>query len=475
MRPAEVAIPGLELQGELGRGVHSVVYKAQQSGVSYAVKLPLQGETGAKAKLLTQRFLREAVALARVPHPALPAVLEVGQVERVPYVVMEFVSGETLADRLRRGALREPEVIQLGRRLADALAQIHAAGLVHRDVNPKNIVFDARDDAVRLVDFGFSASWVAGMRADASPAALAYTAPEQFSAARERVDGRADLYSLGCVLFECLTGSPPFSDLDPKRLLHQHANLPAPDPETFVRRVSKPLAALLLRLLARNPDERGLSAGMLRDDLRLLDRAAGERADADDVRVVKGDEAIGPILGREHEVARLCDLWDEAKQGASRVIVIRGAPGSGKTRLVDGLLAQARAESCAAIAATCQQIDPKPFSTIRQLLEAHLHSYDALPAPSRLRSIARLRTIAGDLAPLLAVISPALARVFENSATPHAAEAQHLFAEGLADFLGKLLLELGPTLVVVDDLQWIDASSRRVLARIVDKKPSSGE
>lgn len=474
MRPAEVTIPGLELQGELGHGVHSVVYAARRNGASYAVKLPLQGETGAKAKLLTQRFLREAVALARVPHPALPAVLEVGQVERVPYVVMEFVSGETLAERLRRGVLSEPDAVQLGRQLADALAQIHAAGLVHRDVNPKNILFDARSGAVRLVDFGFSASWVAGMRAEASPAALAYTAPEQFSAARERVDGRADLYSVGCVLFECLAGSPPFSDLDPKRLLHQHANLPAPDPEAFARRVSRPLAALLFRLLARNPDERCLSADILREDLQRLNASADGHWTAHDRGAAHGDGAPGPMIGREPELARLRGLWDEAKQGASRVLVIRGAPGSGKTRLVDGLLAQTRQEPTTAIVATCQQIDPKPFSTIRQLLEAHLQSYDALPAANRLRAIARLRTIAGDLAPLLAVISPALARVFENSAAPHPAEAQHLFAEGLADFLGKLLLELGPTVVVVDDLQWIDESSRRVLARIIDKKPSSG-
>ncbi|HEY6559487.1 MAG TPA: AAA family ATPase [Polyangiaceae bacterium] len=474
MGPVEVAIPGLELLSELGRGSHSVVYKARRGGSLCAVKLPLQGETGAKAKLLTQRFLREAVALARVRHAALPAVLEVGQVKRLPYIVTEFAAGETLADHLERGLLSERQVVHLGGQLADALAQIHAAGLVHRDVRPRNILFDSRTLSVRLVDFGFTSSWVASVRTEASAGMLAYAAPEQFSGARERVDGRADLYSLGCVLFECLTGSPPFSELDPRRLLHQHANLPAPDPAAFATRVSKPLNALLLRLLARDPDERCPSADVLREDLhRLEDSIEHETGTAPAPLARGGSSVVSPLIGRERELSRLRDAWRTAQDGTGRLVVLRGAPGSGKTRLVDALLDDTRVGRGTAITASCQQIDPKPFSAIRQLLEAHLRSYDLLPAASRLRAVARLRSIAGDLAPLIAVISPALSRVFENSAAPHREHGQHLFAEGLADFLGKLLLELGPTLVVVDDVQWIDPSSRRVLARVLDRVPDS--
>src|SRR5688572_17857715 len=151
-----IVIPRVELLEELGRGSHSVVYRARREGRYYAVKLPLYGETGAKAQLLGERFRREAIALARVSHPALPAVMEVGLVGRVPYIIMELAAGETLAERLQRSPLEEQQVLQLARQLAAALSTIHRSGLVHRDVKPRNILFDAQTTAVRLVDFGFA-------------------------------------------------------------------------------------------------------------------------------------------------------------------------------------------------------------------------------------------------------------------------------------------------------------------------------
>ena len=122
--------------------------------------------------------------------------MEVGQAGRVPYIIMELAAGETLASRLLAGPLQEAQAIQLARQLADALGAIHRSGLVHRDVKPKNILFDAQTTAVRLVDFGFAASADARLRIEAPAGTLAYMAPEQLGGRRERVDSRADLYSL---------------------------------------------------------------------------------------------------------------------------------------------------------------------------------------------------------------------------------------------------------------------------------------
>src|SRR5688572_15795824 len=145
----------VELLDELGRGVHSVVYRARRQSRYYAVKMPLFGDAD-HLETVAQSFLREATALARVRHPALPAVMEVGWSKELPYLVMELVAGETLAARLRRGVLAEPEVVDLGIQLADALHSIHKCGLVHHDVSTANILFDAHTDAVRLIDFGFA-------------------------------------------------------------------------------------------------------------------------------------------------------------------------------------------------------------------------------------------------------------------------------------------------------------------------------
>src|SRR6185503_17718738 len=179
MSEPPIAIPRVELLEVLGRGAHSVVYRARRDGRYYAVKLPIHGETGARAQLLAERFRREAIALARVRHPVLPAVMEVGDVDRVPYIIMEIAAGETLAERLRNGPLSEVQLLELGRQLADGLAAIHRSGLVHRDVKPKNILFDPQTTAVRLVDFGFAASADARLWLEGPAGTLGYMAPEQ--------------------------------------------------------------------------------------------------------------------------------------------------------------------------------------------------------------------------------------------------------------------------------------------------------
>src|SRR5258706_11533989 len=126
---ADVRIPGIELLEELGRGTYSVVYRGRRNDAFYAVKLPLRNETGVKLQILGRRFRREAVALARLRHPLLPRVMEVGVVDRAPYIIMELATGETLAQRLTRGRLEELEVVQLARQLASVLAEVHKNGL----------------------------------------------------------------------------------------------------------------------------------------------------------------------------------------------------------------------------------------------------------------------------------------------------------------------------------------------------------
>src|SRR5262249_19413769 len=122
------SIPGIELGAELGRGSHSVVLRGTRDGRVYAVKLPLDVATATEQDLCYRRLLREAAALARVRHPSLPEVMEIGRVRGIPYLIMEFAAGETLAERLERGPLSEAEVVGFARQVASALGAIHAVG-----------------------------------------------------------------------------------------------------------------------------------------------------------------------------------------------------------------------------------------------------------------------------------------------------------------------------------------------------------
>ena len=472
MNPPAIVIPRVEVLDELGRGSHSVVYRARREGRYYALKLPLHGETGAKAKLLGERFRREAIALARVRHRALPAVMEVGQSGRVPYIIMELAAGETLASRLLSGPLQELQALQLARQLADALGAIHRSGLVHRDVKPKNILFDAQTTAVRLVDFGFAASADARLRIEAPAGTLAYMAPEQLGGLRERVDSRADLYSLGCVLFEVLTGSPPFPELDPRRLFHQHAGRLAPSVLDADANVSRGFSGVVAWLLARDPDERCPSAEALTEALDRVEEGETARVNRATHQVPKGIGAgqLVPVIGRTREIEKLRSAWSESHGSAGRIVWIKGPAGSGKTRLAEVLLGDTLAGKRSVLSATCKLSDTQPFSAVRQLIESHLASVEALGAGDKLRTIASLRRLAGDIAPFLCALSPRLAHAFSDEVPLSRFEdVERAHAEGLAAFLTRLFKEIEPALLFVDNVHWLDSASRRVLIRVAGR------
>src|SRR4051794_17332934 len=196
--------------GELGRGARTVVYRVRRGGAEYALKL-LEELSGDTTDTLAA-FRREAALMASIDHPGLPRVHEVGRAGGRPFLVMDIVSGRPLADVLAAGPLPEHRAVALAEDVAGALAAVHRIGLVHRDIKPQNIIVAETGEA-RLIDFGLAAR---GTSADGESAVgtLAYTAPEQSRMLKRTVDRRADLYSLGVVLFECVTGSRPFSAPD---------------------------------------------------------------------------------------------------------------------------------------------------------------------------------------------------------------------------------------------------------------------
>jgi serine/threonine protein kinase/signal transduction histidine kinase/ActR/RegA family two-component response regulator len=471
MAGLSIQIPGVELLEELGHGTYSVVHRARRGDSFYAVKMPLRNETGIKLKILGRRFRREAVALARLRHPLLPRVMEVGVVDRAPYIIMELATGETLADRIVRGPLGEDAVVELGCQLASVLTEVHESGLVHRDVKPRNIVFDASTGRIRLVDFGFAASIDAAFRVLEPVGTLEYAAPEQVSDLRQRVDGRADLYAVGCVMYECLAQSPPFPDLDPKRLLFQHRGHQIPDVREIVPHVSGAMASILRRLLARSPDDRYANAAALLYDLEHIDemRSGGRTTSTYGNR--QRTTSLVPLLGRHKELTRLRRDWADVEAGHSRVAVLRGQTGSGKTRLVQALMDHAIGRGHKTLGARCHAWDPRPFSAIREIVEGNSHD---LSEHDQGKAAEHLRNLAGDLAPLLKVLSPTIATMLVDVApVPQSQDAQHIFVEGLAEFLSKLFREIGPAVVFVDDLQWLDAGSRRVFRRALDRVEGS--
>jgi tRNA A-37 threonylcarbamoyl transferase component Bud32 len=260
----------LELLGEGGMGT---VYKAEHVRMGKVLALKVLRRDQATGEGAAERFLAEARVVSRLSHPHTIAVFDFGELPRGGfYLAMEYVEGRDLAALLRdEGPVGEGRAAGIGRQVLGALAEAHAAGIVHRDLKPANVVrleTGSDEDFVKVLDFGVAAlggERLPGERAGLVVGTPSYVAPEQ--ARGEAVDARADLYGVGCVLFELVAGRPPFVAAEPAELLRAHVSEPPPDLGALAPGTSPRFAAVVARALAKRPADRFASAEEMRDAL----------------------------------------------------------------------------------------------------------------------------------------------------------------------------------------------------------------
>jgi serine/threonine protein kinase len=251
------------LERELFGGGMSRVFVALETtlGRRIVVKvLPNEMSAGVS----DERFRREILLAASLLHPHIVPVLSAGDADGVPYYTMPFVEGESLRVRLaREQRLPVKLALQLAREVALGLGYAHRRGIVHRDIKPENILL--HDGHALIADFGVARaiSRVAGSSAltgvGVSIGTPAYMSPEQALGAQE-LDGRSDIYALGCVLLEMLTGQPPFTGSSAQGVVMRHITDPAPRPSTLVAGISAELDQIVERMLAKQPSDRYANA-----------------------------------------------------------------------------------------------------------------------------------------------------------------------------------------------------------------------
>lgn len=265
---------------EVGRGGMGIVYEARHVALGRRVAVKVLRPELARTDDALVRFEREAKAAAAVGSAHIVEVLDFGrEATGEAWMVMEFLEGEDLAARIRRsGPLSPREVIALLRALAEALRDAHARGIVHRDLKSENVFLARRDgrEVVKVVDFGISKvlddpDATGAPTRDVLLGTPHYMAPEYADPDASR-DHRVDLYALGCIAFEALTGRLPYAGRTPVEVLYQHAHAPIPRAASFAR-VPRGLDALVRRLLAKSPDARPRDAAALLD---ALDRVRAE-------------------------------------------------------------------------------------------------------------------------------------------------------------------------------------------------------
>jgi serine/threonine-protein kinase len=258
-----------ELLEELGRGGMGVVYKARQKDLGRLVALKMILRSQLDSAEMVRRFHDEARAAAGVQHPNITAVYEAGQIHGQPYFAMQYVGGPSLASKLRHGPLPPETTARIVAAVARAVAHLHQHGIVHRDLKPGNILLDEHGQPY-VTDFGLVKLLEGNSHQTTSGAIVgtpSYMSPEQAAGQSTLIGPRSDVYSIGAILYECLTGRPPFrAATQMETLMHVLENEPIA-PHEFNPQVPRDLESICLRCMEKSPERRYANAAAVADNL----------------------------------------------------------------------------------------------------------------------------------------------------------------------------------------------------------------
>ncbi len=263
-----------ELLAEIGRGGMGVVYKARQASLDRVVAIKMILGNHLASPEHVRRFQTEAKAAARLRHSHIVPIHEVGQLNGQDYFVMENIEGESLAQRIVRAKVDVETAVRLVAAVARAVDHLHQEGILHRDLKPSNILLDA-DGQPFVTDFGLAKVFQPGSEVTATAVIAgtpSYMAPEQATGGGSSVGPAVDIYSLGAILYELLTGRPPFGEENPMDTLMQVLSREPTLPRQLNPRIPRELELVCLKCLAKAPGERYASAGAMADDLEHFAR-----------------------------------------------------------------------------------------------------------------------------------------------------------------------------------------------------------
>lgn len=487
--PDRPTLTDLHLGERLVQGANSLVYRAQTSDGEPRIVKILEGEHPSPERIAW--FRREYEILGQLAEvEGVVGALGLGEEQHRWFLVLEDF-GATSLDRLWRGR-RMPavEVLDLALTLTATLGEIHSRRVIHKDLNPSNIVANPHTGVVKIIDFGISSVLPRERLMAQEPAhlegTLAYMAPEQTGRTSRSVDERADFYALGATLYELLTGHVLFESDDPLEVLHGHlARLPV-SPEERVPGIDPMLAAIVLRLLAKDPEDRYQSCHGLLHDLLVCQRR--QRA-LDASGEPQGPFAVGErdvpitlrlpqkLYGREGELRELLGVFGEVTSGGRALALVAGYSGVGKTSLVrelrqpvmtrggfflDGKFGQLeRHEPYAPWLAAFGEALRQILAMDDERLEIHRRTF--------LETLGRNARVMVDVLPELAWLIGETTPVSKLGAL----ETRNRFRLTVQRFVVALARREHPLVVFLDDWQWADGASLDLLEALLGD-PESG-
>src|SRR5262245_11011475 len=467
--PAEIADGRYRVKSFLGQGGRKRVFLAEDapSGADVAVAL---FDTEDVAAAVQTRARREAQAVKKLgDHPHVVRVIDTGEEGGNPFIVSEYMPGgdvESLLAASDGGCLEVDRAVGIASDLTRALEHAHARGIVHRDLKPANVWLDD-DGAARLGDFGLATTEGRSRVSGGSlVGTVAYLPPEQ--ALGESSGPESDLYSLGALLYEMLTGQPPFAGDDAVAIISQHLHTDPVPPSRHRKEIPEALDRVVLGLLAKRPENRPAGAAEVREALEAaLDekskpKPAEEKAPENPLDSLAG----GVFVGRERELEELREAVDTALAGRGSLQLLVGEPGIGKTRASEELATYARINGARVYWGRCREDEGAPaYWPWVQAIRGYARDADPVALAWQLGAGA------AEVAQLIPEVAEKLD--IEPSAGADTEEARFR----LFDSITSLLTAAGrdrPIVIVLDDLHWADEPSLLLLRFATRELGTSG-
>jgi len=416
-----------------------------------AIKI-LRHELSEPQQLL--RFKTEFSTLASLEHESIIKVREYGLLhERFPYFTMEYFAGKKISEYFDGHSW--PALNDVILQIASALHHIHHLGIIHLDLKPSNILVDEKGRA-KIMDFGVAVEsrQVLDRQIRGS---LHYMPPEVLK--QDRVDSRADLYSLGMTLYETVTGALPGYGRPTIEVIRMHLDEEIRPPSSINPRVPPELEQIIMRLLEKDPRQRYVSAAALLHDVAA---AAGKKADAGELLVGRGELFAAPLIGRKAEVAQLAAMIADARAGQGDGVIVAGAEGMGKSRIVRDATLRAQLEGARVFCGRCpinrKTIYAPFFEIFQQMVVAVNPEAD----------------VSGEIRRLL---RPVVLAAEGEEATPATGQKYRLFnriVQAMQDMYGFLSASTAegessasPLILVIEDVQWADPSTAELFGFLI--------
>jgi serine/threonine protein kinase/tetratricopeptide (TPR) repeat protein len=464
-----------EVEKFLGEGGKKKVYLARDTVLRRRVAYALIKTEGLD-DVGRERIVREGQAMGTLgAHPHIVTVFDLGEEQGAPYMVTELMEGgdvEGVIEKAQEHKLPLEQALRIADEVCQGLEFAHSKGIVHRDLKPGNVWLTA-DDTVKIGDFGLAVSLDRSRLTQAGMmvGTVSYMPPEQ--ATGSGVTARSDLYSLGSMLYEMVTGHPPFLGDDTVAIIGQHLNV-APIAPAWYRPDCPPgLEALILRLLEKDPSKRPASAAEVRQALTSLTSAlhsqpSSSAARTSDVPTTEGESPAGGLdnplyrrvfVGREQETRQLQTALDASLSGQGGLVMVVGEPGIGKTALVEQLATYATLRGAKTLWGHCYEEGSLSLPYLA-FVEA-LRSYVLERPVEALRQ--ELGTAASDLARIVSEVRERLDIAPRPPSEPE--EDRWRLLQAVSGFL-RNASSMQPLVVVLEDLHWADQGTLDLLVHI---------